>query len=225
MKIRGFRVEPGEVEAALARFPGLSACAVVALPDGSGEKQLVAYFVGRPGDSPTAGELRRFLQQHLPDSMVPTLFCPLEALPLTPSGKVDRRLLPAPEASRLPRETARVPPRTPLEEVLAGMWTEVLGVAEVGVLDDFFELGGHSLRATQIVTRIERTFRVALPLSRLFETPTVAGLAEALVAREERPGRMEAIARVVKRVEALSPEEAAGLLQERRAREEVGREG
>jgi amino acid adenylation domain-containing protein len=217
VKIRGFRVEPGEVESALAAHPGLTECAVVAAPDNDG-KRLVAYVVARAGHSFSDAELRRHLQDRVPDYMVPGLILRLSALPLTPSGKLDRRALPEPDPRQRVRDRARVAPRSLLEEVLAGMWAEVLGVADIGVRDDFFELGGHSLRATQIVTRIERTFRVALPLSRLFETPTVAGLAEALLEREPRPGRLEAIAAVVKRVEALSPEEAQGLLQARLAR-------
>jgi amino acid adenylation domain-containing protein len=222
VKIRGFRVELGEVESALAAHPGLGGCAVVATPDTDGLQRLVAYVVAQAGHSPSDAELRRHLQDRLPDYMLPSLWLRLTALPLTPSGKLDRRALPAPEPNPRFRQRDRVPPRSLLEDVLAGMWAEVLGVADVGVLDDFFELGGHSLRATQIVTRIERTFRVALPLRRLFETPTVSGLAEALLEREPRPGRLEAIAKVVKRVEALSPEEAQGL-QARLARAEGDR--
>jgi acyl carrier protein len=211
-------VELGEVESALDDHPGLTGCAVVAAPDSGSGKLLVAYVVPRPGHEPGDAELRRHLQNRLPDYMLPALWLRVPALPLTPSGKLDRRALPEPDPRHRAPEHLRVAPRSLLEEVLAGMWAEVLGVGDVGVWDDFFELGGHSLRATQIVTRIERTFRVALPLSRLFETPTVAGLAAALLERETPPGRLEAIAKVVKRVESLSTEEAQGLLQARLAR-------
>jgi amino acid adenylation domain-containing protein len=175
-KVRGYRVELGEVEAALSAHPGVRACAVAARGDGSGQQRLFACIVARDGAGPSATELRAFLRERLPDYMIPSSFVRLDALPLTPNGKVDRRALPAPGPSR-PELGALVPPRTPVEAEVAGLWREVLGVAEVGVHDDFFELGGHSILGTQMVSRLRDTLGVELPLRRLFETPTVAGVA------------------------------------------------
>ena len=125
-------------------------------------------------------ELRRLLQQKLPEYMVPAAFVLLDALPLTPNGKVDRRALPVPDQTTAERKAAFVAPRTPVEEVLAGIWAAVLGLEQVGIHDNFFELGGHSLKATQVMSRLRHTLHVELPLRTLFETPTIAGLAAAI---------------------------------------------
>ncbi len=184
VKIRGFRIEPGEIEAVLGGHPAVQEAAVVALNVGPGDERLAAYFVPAqsPGptgaEPPTGGRLRRFLQERLPDYMVPSAFVQLEALPLTPNGKVDRQALPTPEWSRGELEGEYVAPRTPVEEVLAGIWTQVLSVEEVGIYDNFFELGGHSLLATQLVSRVREAFEIELPLRNVFEAPTVATLAE-----------------------------------------------
>ena len=171
VKIRGFRIEPGEIEAVLAGHPEVAQCAVVARRDP--EVRLVAYVV-----SPAAGDdLRAWLQQRLPDYMLPAAFVSLAALPLTENGKLDRKALPAPEEMEGVQESAL--PSDPVEELLAGIWAEVLGRGRVGVHDDFFALGGHSLLATQVVSRIRGVLGVELPLRALFEEPTVAGLARA----------------------------------------------
>ncbi|MET0396317.1 MAG: non-ribosomal peptide synthase/polyketide synthase, partial [Longimicrobiaceae bacterium] len=174
VKVRGFRVEPGEVEAALRELPGVREAAVAAREDSVGEKRLVAYVVPAEGARPTAGELRARLQGRLPEHMVPGAFVLLEALPLTPTGKVDRRALPAPAG---PAAAEHVSPRTPAEGVLAEIWGDVLGAERVGVDEDFFELGGHSLLATRVVSRVRAAFGVELPLRALFEAPTVGALA------------------------------------------------
>ncbi|HET7234051.1 MAG TPA: amino acid adenylation domain-containing protein, partial [Longimicrobium sp.] len=171
VKIRGFRVEPGEVEAALRQHPGVRDCAVAAREDVPGHRRLVAYVVAGGVD---ADELREQLRRTLPEHMVPSAVVALERLPLTPSGKVDRRALPAPEPHA---EHRYVVPRTPVEEVLAGIWAGVLRVGRVGVHDSFFELGGHSLLATRLLSRVRVALGVELPLRALFEAPTVAGLA------------------------------------------------
>ncbi|HEU0013521.1 MAG TPA: amino acid adenylation domain-containing protein [Longimicrobium sp.] len=173
VKIRGFRVEPGEVEAALGAHPAVREAAVAVRGEGA-DRRLVAYLV--PGGSApfTTDELRAHLASRLPEYMVPSAWVTLEAMPLTPSGKVDRRALPEPDPAA--GAAGRVPPRTPAEEVVAGIWERVLGVRP-GVHDDFFALGGHSLRATQVVSRVRQAFGVELPLRALFEEPTVAGLA------------------------------------------------
>ncbi len=180
VKIRGFRIELGEIEAALALHPSVSQ-AIVAVHEGArGERRLVSYVVSQPQCAPTAIELRSFLKDKLPEHMVPAVFMMLDSFPLTPNGKVDRRALPFPGDARPELGKAFVEFRTPTEELLADIWAQVLGVERVGIYDDFFDLGGHSLLATQVVSRIRETFQVEVPLRRLFETPTVAGLAESL---------------------------------------------
>ncbi|HEU4562407.1 MAG TPA: amino acid adenylation domain-containing protein, partial [Longimicrobium sp.] len=174
VKVRGFRIEPGEIEAVLRRHEGVADCVVVAREDAPGEKRLVAYVVGQ-GE---AGVLREHLLRELPEYMVPAAFVPLERLPLTVNGKLDRRVLPAPEyAADADRHVA---PRTPVEEVLAGIFAEVLGLERVGVEESFFELGGHSLLATMVVSWLRELFDVELPVRELFEGPTVAELANAV---------------------------------------------
>jgi amino acid adenylation domain-containing protein len=177
VKIRGVRVELGEIEAALRAHPALTEAVVVARPDRTGDPRLIAYLVAA-GPIPGIAELRAFLLQKLPEPMVPSGFVPLAALPLSPNGKVDRAALPEPEASRLGAERVFTPPRTPLEELLAGVWADLLGAERVGVHDNFFELGGHSLLAVRLASRVRELTGVDLPLRAVFETPTVAGLAE-----------------------------------------------
>ena len=173
VKIRGFRIETGEVEAALAGHPGVREAAVVSREEG-GERYLAAYVAPAPEGAPEPAELRAFLRERLPDYMVPAAFVLLKNLPLTPNGKLDRRALPAPE--RVAGETW-VAPRGPVEEILAGIWAELLNVERAGAHDDFFALGGHSLLATRVVSRVRRSLGVELPLRTVFESPTVAGLA------------------------------------------------
>jgi acyl carrier protein len=158
------------------------------------------------------GELRAFLQQRLPDYMLPSAFVVLDALPLTPNGKLDRRALPLPDAAGLDTATSYVAPRTPTEEVLAGIWAEVLGQVQVGRHENFFELGGHSLLATQVVVRVRQVFAVELPLRELFTAPTVAGMAEAIVrARAEQQDHDE-LERLLAELDELSEEETQQLL-------------
>ncbi|HEU4558944.1 MAG TPA: amino acid adenylation domain-containing protein, partial [Longimicrobium sp.] len=166
VKVRGFRIEPGEIEAVLRRSEGVADCVVVAREHVPGEKRLVAYVVG----DTEAGVLREHLRRELPDYMVPSAFVFLETLPLTPNGKLDRKALPAPELASA--EEKHVAPRTPVEEVLSGIWAEVLRLERVGAEDNFFALGGHSLLATRVVSRVREVFGVELPLRALFEGPT-----------------------------------------------------
>jgi natural product biosynthesis luciferase-like monooxygenase protein/amino acid adenylation domain-containing protein/FkbM family methyltransferase len=176
LKVRGFRVEPGEVEAALERHPGVREAVVHAREDAPGEKRLVGYVVPAAGARVRPAELRDHLLASLPDYMVPGAFVVLERLPLTPSGKTDRRALPAPDLAGA-AEHGYAAPRTPVQEVLAAAWAEVLGVERVGVEDDFFALGGHSLLAARVVSRVRDALGVELPLPVVFAAPTVAGLA------------------------------------------------
>src|SRR6185369_1735828 len=184
VKIRGFRIEPGEIEAVLMTLAGVREAVVVVREgrsdrseSGSGDRRLVAYVVGDVGGVGGAGAetLRRSLREKLPDYMVPSAFVMLPALPLTPNGKVDRRALPAPEPQG--GEGTYVAPRTPVEEVLAGIWAEVLGVERVGADGNFFALGGHSLLATRVMSRLRSAFGIEMPLRDLFEAPVLADLA------------------------------------------------
>jgi len=176
VKVRGFRVELGEIEVALSQHPAVGEAVVLAREDGN--KRLVGYVVPEGEQSPGVTALRGFLRGRLPEYMIPSAFVVLESLPLTPSGKVDRRALPAPDGARPELEAVYVAPRTPMEELLANIWAQVLGIGRVGVHDNFFELGGHSLLATQLISRLHEAFQVELPLRDLFESPTVAALAE-----------------------------------------------
>jgi amino acid adenylation domain-containing protein len=177
VKVRGFRVELGEIEAALARHPDVREVAVLAREDQPGERRLVAYVSPYPEREAAAGELRAFLKERLPEHMVPTAFVTLAALPLNSSGKVDRRALPAPDASRPDLAAEYVAPGTPAEEGVAAIWREVLGIERVGVHDEFRDLGGHSLHLPQVMHRLRRDFEVEVPLRSLAEETTVAGLA------------------------------------------------
>ena len=177
VKIRGFRIELGEIEAALNRHQSVREAAVIANEDQEGQLRLIAYWVSDGEVITTEGQLRLFLKEQLPDYMVPSVFVRLEAIPLTPNKKLDRRALPTPDTSRRASEQEYQKPRTPTEEVLAGIWAEVLGLEQVGVADNFFDLGGHSLLATQIISRVRDIFRVEIPLLSLFESPDLGALA------------------------------------------------
>jgi amino acid adenylation domain-containing protein len=174
LKVRGFRVEPGEIETVLARHPTVRQSVVVARRAPAGGRDLVAYVVG--SGSEDSRELREFLRGKLPEYMVPATIVMVGRLPLTPSGKVDRRALPDPAGSGGAAEGAAVEPRDELERQLARIWQEILSVHRVGVRDNFFDLGGHSLLAVRMFARLEEQVRVKLPLATLFQTPTIEGL-------------------------------------------------
>jgi amino acid adenylation domain-containing protein len=178
VKVRGFRIELGEIETVLVGHPAVRETVVMAREDQPGDKRLVAYVVPQQQQTPTVNELSGFLRKKLPDYMVPSAFMMLQALPLTPNKKVDRQRLPAPERIRPELEKDFVAPRSPVEEVLARIWAQVLGVERVGIHDNFFELGGHSLLTMQVVSHIREVFKVELPLSSVFEAPTIAGFAQ-----------------------------------------------
>ncbi|HYW07623.1 MAG TPA: amino acid adenylation domain-containing protein, partial [Longimicrobium sp.] len=187
IKVRGFRIEPGEVEAALMAHPGVRETLVMGRADGGGEKRLVAYVAG---GVLSASELRDHLRTKLPEYMIPTAFVLLEALPLTANGKVDRGALPPPAAGGADGGE-HVAPRTPMEELVAGIWADVLGRERVGAHDGFFEMGGHSLRATRVISRVRSAFGVELPVRALFDSPTVAGLAARVEAARRGGGAAE----------------------------------
>ncbi|HEV2736701.1 MAG TPA: amino acid adenylation domain-containing protein, partial [Longimicrobiaceae bacterium] len=175
VKVRGFRIEPGEVEAALGAHPSVGEVVVVAREDSPGDRRLVAYATPAAGAAVAPAELRAFAGGRLPEYMVPSAVVVLDTLPLSPGGKVDRRALPAPE--RAVDGGGYVAPRTATEEILAGIWADVLRTGRVGADDDFFAAGGHSLLAARVVSRIREALGVEPPLRTLFEAPTVAGLA------------------------------------------------
>ncbi|PYS95981.1 MAG: hypothetical protein DMF50_06440 [Acidobacteria bacterium] len=176
IKVRGYRIEPAEIVAALSAHPAIRESVVVAREAAPGDKRLVAYVVIHPGSRPTHGALRDFLAARLPDYMVPATFVALPSLPLNASGKIDRAALPPPDDASVLRDEGYVAPRTPVEERVAAILAPLLGLQRVGVLDDFFMLGGHSMLGTQLIARLREIFSVQLALRTIFETPNVAGL-------------------------------------------------
>jgi amino acid adenylation domain-containing protein len=175
VKIRGFRIELGEIETVLSSHPQIQQAVTIAAEDATGNKRLVAYVVVSEVETFRTQQLREFLQEQLPVYMVPSTFVILDTLPLTPNGKVDRKALPEPHGE-IDREQEYVAPRTPNEEIIAQIFTTVLGVETVSIHDNFFELGGHSLLATQLTSRLKQSFTVEVPLRVIFEFPTVAQL-------------------------------------------------
>ena len=177
VKVRGYRIELGEIETALGQLEEIKDVVVVVYEASPDDMRIVAYVV--PSGGPLSpSELRQILKRRLPDYMVPAHFVTLDALPLTPNGKIDKKALPDPEVSRVDLAESFVPPRNPVEETLAGIWRDLLQVEQVGMYDNFFELGGHSLHATRVLARVHDEFDVTIPLIRMFEAPTIAGLSE-----------------------------------------------
>jgi amino acid adenylation domain-containing protein len=217
VKVRGYRVELGEIEATLAGHPDVRSCAVLAREDTPGDRQLVGYVVARDEAQPGAEALQAYLRARLPDWMVPGQFVHLDAIPLTPNGKIDRRALPAPARGRGPAGQGSVAPRTEIEKALAAIWSELLKVEDVGVDGDFFDLGGHSLLAIRAVSRVRDLLGVDLQIGTLFENPTIEGLSkvvgEAIAAGRGRaagpePGAAAAIPRISR--QARRPPSAGG---------------
>lgn len=213
-KIRGLSIELGAVEAALLEGGAVKEVVVMVREDRPGDPRLVAYVVpaGRPG--PTSDALRRLLGSTLPAHMVPSTFVTLDSLPLTPTGKVDRKALPAPARARPDLGSPPVAPRNPMEAQLAAIWQEVLGLERVGIHDGFLDLGGDSLLASRIVARALQTFRVDLPLRSLFEAPTVAAMATAIAERGRTATEAKDIVHTIEELEGLSDAEAQRLLAE-----------
>jgi len=176
VKVRGFRIELEEVEAALGSHFSIRQCVVTTRNDGT-DKRLVAYVVPENTETITAADMRSFLREKLPEYMVPTQFVTLDALPLTPNGKVDRRALSTFEVKTPGMSKDYLAPRTPVEELLVGIWTEVLDISRLGIRDNFFDLGGHSLHATQLASRVREVFQKAIPIRVLFESPTIEAMA------------------------------------------------
>ncbi|QIR40545.1 amino acid adenylation domain-containing protein [Tolypothrix sp. PCC 7910] len=175
VKIRGFRIEIGEIQAQINQYPEVREAIVIVREDIPNDKRLVAYIVPQSTEISVL-ELRHFLKTKLPDYMIPVAFVVLEKLPLTPNGKIDRRTLPAPEPRQQSEENTSLA-LTPVQEILTGIWVEILGIKHIGIHDNFFELGGHSLLATRVISQIRKAFKIELPLRCLFASPTVAELA------------------------------------------------
>ena len=187
LKVRGYRIEPGEIESALKRHPAVHEALVLAREDSTGDKHLVAYVTQSAEISKT--QLRSRLAEQLPDYMVPSSFVVLDEWPLTPGGKIDLRALPAPDSAKLQGRGIPIAPRTLVEQTLASIWSELLGLARVGIDDNFFELGGHSLLATQLLSRVREKFQVEVALRQLFERPTLELFAT--VIEEAQHGRAQ----------------------------------
>ncbi|MEG4242346.1 amino acid adenylation domain-containing protein [Microcoleus sp. MON2_D6] len=185
VKVRGFRIELGEIEAVLSQYPAVREAIALVREDNPGDQRLVAYIVANSAlktqDSELINDLRSYLKQKLPQYMMPSAFVLLEAMPLTPNGKIDRRSLRAPDTNTAELESNFTEPRTPDEQLIAEIWAEVLGLERVGIHDNFFELGGHSLLATQAISRLREAFQIEVPLRSLFESPTVATVTESLL--------------------------------------------
>ena len=212
VKIRGFQVEVVEIEQVLLRHDGVSEALVVCQPDHFGEPRLVAYWVPHKLSSPTASQLRRWLQKELPNYMIPREFVMLQSLPVTPTGKVDRRALPDPGRSRPELEAPYTAPKTDIEARLGEIWAEVLSLDKVGVHDNFFELGGHSLAAMRVISQVIRAFRLNLSLKALFESPTVALMAELIERDQERVANTQDIENLLTELETMAEKDAQQLL-------------
>jgi len=207
VKIRGYRIELGEIELALAQHPHVKD-AVVSL-----SKRLMAYVVLNEGKTATAKQLKEFLSERLPEYMLPSSFVVLDALPLTTTGKVDRNALP--DQIGVETEETYLAPRTALEQVLAGIFSEVLSRERVGINDSFFDLGGHSLLATQVLSRVRDAFQLELPLRKLFKAPSVAGLAASILEDEAKRERVERTAELLLKLANLSDEEVDDLVSQK----------
>ncbi len=213
VKIRGFRIELAEIETVLGEHPLVREAAVIAREDAPGDKRIVAYIVPRAGHAPDVSDLRNHLKGRLPEYMLPSVFVTLESMPLSETGKIDRESLPAPEQSRPALEQSYAAPTTALEKVLVGIFSEVLKIERVGVCDNFFELGGHSLLATRVVSRIRQIFAIELPVRKLFEEPTVQGLAGVIVKKNEW-ARIERTAELLYEISAMSDDAVTAMLDE-----------
>jgi amino acid adenylation domain-containing protein len=207
VKIRGYRIELGEIELALAQHPHVKDAVVLV------SKRLMAYVVLNEGKTATAKQLKEFLSERLPEYMLPSSFVVLDALPLTTTGKVDRNALP--DQIGVETEETYLAPRTALEQVLAGIFSEVLSRERVDINDSFFDLGGHSLLATQVLSRVREAFQLNLPLRKLFKAPSVAGLAASILEDEAKRERVERTAELLLKLANLSDEEVDDLVSQK----------
>jgi acyl carrier protein len=208
IKIRGFRVELEEIEQALRSLAGVTDCVVVLREDSDGDKRLIAYVVLHPHNKLTTAELRNHLKTKLPSYMVPALFEVIHALPLLPNGKINRRALPDPQPARFESRDSFVAPRTPIEQLLAVEWCDVLKLERVGIHDNFFELGGHSLLAAKVVSKVRNHLEIEMGMVDLFQAPTIASLAALLFPRGAKTEPEADLATLLGELANLSDEEA-----------------
>ncbi len=212
VKIRGFRVELGEIEAALNQYWAISESVVIDSDDLATGTRLIAYIVPEEGVEPTPQELYSFLKEKIPSYMIPSVFVTITEVPLTPNGKVNRRELPLPEINETVANIDFVAPRSPLEEILAGIWREILGIPQVGVKSNFFDLGGHSLMATRVLSQIRERCGIELPLRVLFESPTISGLAHHIETVQSKDTELIRMINMLESMENISEEEVTALL-------------
>lgn len=212
VKLRGYRIELGEIEAALDRHSAVHQSAVVVQERSQGEKYLVAYVVVESGSSLNISEMREFLKGLLPETMIPSVLVRLDAMPMTPSGKIFRRGLPTFEPTGAEANKTFAPPRSPLEQVLVELWADILELDRVGIDDNFFEIGGHSILASKFISRLRETVQVELPLRTFFSSPTVAGLAEAMIKDGQQGTKALRIAELLISVANYSEDEVEAIL-------------
>jgi acyl carrier protein len=213
IKLRGFRVELGEIEGAIAQHPTVLETVVLVREDSPGDQRLVAYLCPQPNPDPTLTDiLRQTLRETLPNYMVPSTFILLSAFPRTPNGKVDRSALPAPDQVQPELARTFVAPRTATEEELAGIWAEVLNIKQVSIHDNFFDLGGHSLLATQLASRCRDNFHIEIPLRQFFAAPTIADLATLIAQQLADTSDETLLAQALAEIEQLSDTEAQVVL-------------
>jgi surfactin family lipopeptide synthetase C len=218
VKLRGFRIELEEVEAILNQHSLVKENVVILREDNPDEKRLAAYIVPQSqqiDNSPTKLQLRNFLREKLPEYAIPSAFVFLEQLPVSANGKIDRKSLPIPTET-FDLSNNYIPPTNAIEEILAGIWTKILHLQRVGIHDNFFDLGGHSLLATQVISRIREAFAIELPIRCLFESPSVAQLAQTLIERESKPGITQKRAQILQKIANMSPEETKRVLQQKK---------
>jgi acyl carrier protein len=211
VKIRGFQVEVVEIEQVLLQHDGVREAVVVCQADHSGEPCLLAYWVPHKFPGPTVSELRRWLRKELPNHMIPRAFVMLATMPVTPTGKLDRRALPVPDNSRSELNTLYVGPRNQIEEALAIIWADILELDQVGIHDTFFDLGGHSLKAMQVISRVMKAFKVELPIKFLLNSPTIAEMAVTITQNQAKRASDAELAEMLSEVEAMTEEEAQQL--------------
>ena len=223
VKIRGIRIELGEIEAVLGQHPDVENSIVIAREVSHGNKRLFGYVTLKEGLSHEVWHLQRYLKERLPEYMVPPSLVVLDSLPMSPNGKVDRNALPAPESINPETASRFVEPSNPVEEVVAGIWGEVLKLERVSRNDNFFELGGHSLLATQVISRLRNSLQIELPVRRIFEAPTLAEFSAWMRQESVRHADIEERASLLLKISRLSDEEAEAMLHNRNAEREAGR--
>lgn len=219
VKIRGYNVETPKVEMALLEYPGVKQAAVTTWQNLDGDINLVAYIVPTSAPGPSNDQLRLFLKDKLPDYMIPSVYVELAALPITPTGKIDRKALPEPSNARPKLTVAYVPFRNETEKQLVGIWEDVLSVYPIGIYDNFFDLGGHSLSAGRIVSSVLQRFQLKIPLQALFQSPTVAEMAAVIIEHQGKRLGQDELENILAVLESLPDEEAQRLVSEGRQRD------